>query len=185
MFSKTARNLTTTPKGKTSEETSNMFFSLGVRTIFGVSHRRQRWSVRRRGRARSCCMWGRRPHRVVQQSFQQPTFQNFARHTQHNCALQVKRRPCSRGFVWGVEDLTDEDRSPRPRLEPQIASSEQYTIKQIPKFPRRDSKPKKRLRENTVMIHIKDNITHGIALFSWGLFVGLESLPGNSWIKLS
>ena len=43
----------------------------------------------------------------------------------------------------------------------------------IPKFPRGDSKPKKRLRENRAIIHSKDiNNTHGIA------FVFLESLWG-------
>ena len=54
----------------------------------------------------------------------------------------------------------------------------------IPKFPRRDSKPKKRLREHRAIIHIKDNNTNGIALFSRSLFLGLESLLGNSWICL-
>ena len=52
----------------------------------------------------------------------------------------------------------------------------------IHEFPRRDSKPKKRLQENTAIIHIKDNKTHGIVLFSWSLLLGLESLLGNSWI---
>ena len=52
----------------------------------------------------------------------------------------------------------------------------------IPKFPRKDSKPKKRLRENRAITHIKDNNTHGIALFVWSIFLGLESLLRNYWI---
>ena len=47
-------------------------------------------------------------------------------------------------------------------------------------FPRRDSKPKKRLRENRAIIHIKDNNTHGIALFSWSLLLGLGESSGES-----
>ena len=43
-------------------------------------------------------------------------------------------------------------------------------------FHKRDSKPKKRLRENRPITHIKDNNTHGIGLFPWSLFLGLESL---------
>ena len=40
--------------------------------------------------------------------------------------------------------------------------------------------PKKRLRENGAIIHIRDNITHGVALFSWSLFfLVLESLLRN------
>ena len=54
----------------------------------------------------------------------------------------------------------------------------------IPKFPRRDSKPKKRLRENRAIILIKDNHTHGIALFSLSLFLGFEYLLGNSWMRI-
>ena len=51
----------------------------------------------------------------------------------------------------------------------------------IPKVPRSDSKPKTRLRENREIIQIKDNNAPGIALFSWSLFLGLESLLGISF----
>ena len=50
----------------------------------------------------------------------------------------------------------------------------------IPKFPGRDSEPKKRLRENRTMTHIKNNDTQDKALFSRSLFLGLESLLGNN-----
>ena len=52
----------------------------------------------------------------------------------------------------------------------------------IPELPRRDSKPKKRLRENRATTQIKVDSIRGIALFSWSLFLGLESLLGNPWI---
>ena len=75
------------------------------------------------------------------------------------------------------------------RLEtPDLASLEPWhpTDVHIPKFPRGGSKPKKRLRENRrenrAIIHTKDNHTHGIAMFSWSLLLGLESLLGSSWI---
>ena len=54
----------------------------------------------------------------------------------------------------------------------------------VSKFPRRDSKPEKRLRENRAVIHINNN-AHGIALFSWSLFSGLESLLWNSCLPCS
>ena len=49
----------------------------------------------------------------------------------------------------------------------------------IPKFPRGDSKRKRRLRENRAITHIKDKHPHGIALFSLSLFLGLESPLDN------
>ena len=52
----------------------------------------------------------------------------------------------------------------------------------IPEFPGRDSKPKKRLREDRAITHINNNTAHGVALSSRSLFLGLESLLGNSWI---
>ena len=52
--------------------------------------------------------------------------------------------------------------------------------RKIPKFPRRDSKSKKRLRENRAITNIDDNDTHGVTLISWSLFLGLESLLRNS-----
>ena len=51
-----------------------------------------------------------------------------------------------------------------------------------PEWLRRDSIPKRRLRENRATMHIKDNNTHGVALFSWSLFLGVESLLGNDCI---
>ena len=63
-----------------------------------------------------------------------------------------------------------------------LAGSSRKCLDYIQEFPRRDSKPKKRLRENRAIIQIKDNNTHGIALFSRSLFLGLESLLGKSWM---
>ena len=48
---------------------------------------------------------------------------------------------------------------------------------------RTGSKPKKRPRESRAIIHTEDNNTHGIALVSRSLLLGLESLLGNSWIS--
>ena len=53
----------------------------------------------------------------------------------------------------------------------------------IPKFPRGDSKPKKRLRENRAIIHQRQTHTWYRLVFL-DLFLGLESLLGNSWMMI-
>ena len=52
----------------------------------------------------------------------------------------------------------------------------------IQEFPRRDSKPKKRLQENRATPCVLLLLMCIIALFSWSLCLGLESLLGNSCI---
>ena len=49
----------------------------------------------------------------------------------------------------------------------------------IQEFPRRDTKPKKRLQENRAIPCVLLSLMCIIALFSWSLLLGLESLLGN------
>ena len=75
--------------------------------------------------------------------------------------------------------ITEIDREGGPL--PQVADLQMAKRRKsmAPKFPRRDSEPKKRLRENRAMTHIEDNSAHSIVLFSWSLFLGFGVSSGE------
>ena len=83
--------------------------------------------------------------------------------------------------MWHVRDARMYEMSDMMNVLHQYSTSYTACNKQriVQAFPRRDSKRKKRLQENGAIQCVLLCLMCMIALFSWSLFVGLESLLGN------